>query len=240
MKINDLEKAKTDFILLAVHQLKTSVASVKWSLKMFLDGDFGKIDKEQKDVIQRLYKRNDALISLIDNLLDATKIEDGAYSYNKTLVDVQALVQSVIAYFQDKIKSKKIKVEFKKPPQRLPKIMLDKEKIESAIQNLFDNALKYTNIGGNIRISLEGDGKDIKFQVKDSGIGIPKNQQAKVFSKFFRAVNANKIENSGSGLGLFIAKKIIEDHNGSIWFESEENKGSTFYFTLPVDTEKLE
>ncbi len=237
MKINDSEKAKNDFILSAAHQLKTSAASIKWSLKMFLDGDFGKINEEQKDVMQRLYKKNEALISLIDNLLNAAKIEEGAYSYNRTLVDIQELVQSAIIYFQDKIKSKRIKVEFKKPRQKLPKIMLDKKKIESVVQNLFDNALKYTSIGGNIYIFLESDGKNIKFQIKDSGIGIPKNQQAKIFNKFFKAANENKIDSNGFGLGLFIAKKIIEGHNGSIWFESKENKGSAFYFTLPIDTE---
>jgi len=230
-----LEKTKADFILSVVHQLKTSVSSAKWSFKMFLSGDFGKISKEQKDVIERLYKRNEALIYLINNLLDAMKIEEGVYFYNKTLVDIQDIIQSVIVYFQDKIKSKKIKIEFKKPSERLPRIMIDKEKIESVVQNLFDNALKYTGEGGIVRIFLETDGKNTEFQIKDSGIGIPKDQQPKVFSKFFRAANANKIETSGSGLGLFIAKKIIEDHNGSIWFESEENKGSAFYFTLPTE-----
>ncbi len=229
------EKMKTNFILSVAHQLKTSAASVKWSTKMFLSGDFGKINKEQKDVIGRLYKRNDALIFLIDNLLDAEKIEDRAYSYKKTLIDVQDLVQSAIIYFQDKIRSKKIKVKFEKPQQRLPKIMIDKEKIGSVIQSLFDNALKYTGIGGSMYVFLEGDEKNIKFQIKDSGIGIPKEQQSEIFNKFFRAANANKIETNGSGLGLFIAKKIVEDHNGSIWFESEENKGSIFSFTLPIE-----
>ncbi len=202
---------------------------------MFLSGDFGKISKEQKDVMSRLYKKNDALISSVENLSNATKIEDGFYSYNKTSVDIQNIIQSAIIYFRDEIKSKKIKFEFKKSRDKLPKIMLDKEKIESVVENLFDNALNYTNIGGNIFVSLEGGEKNIKFQIKDSGIGIPKDQQAKIFSKFFRAENANRIEANGSGLGLFIAKKIIEDHNGKIWFESEENKGSAFYFTIPVE-----
>lgn len=231
-----MEKMKTDFLLSAVHQLKTSVASVKWSVKMFLSGDFGKISKEQKDVAERLYKRNDALISLIDRLLDTAKIEDSVYSYKKTLIDLQDLVQSAVIYFQDKIRSKGIKVKFDKPVKGLPKIMADKEKIGSVIQNLFDNALKYTNTGGSILVGLESEKDGIKFKIKDSGIGIPKNQQPKIFNKFFRAANANKIETNGSGLGLFIAKKVIEDHGGSIWFESEENKGSAFFFILPWDT----
>src|SRR3989338_9806182 len=232
---SSLEKIKNDFILSAVHQLKTSVASVKWSVKMFLSGDFGKISKEQKDVAKRLYERNDALIFLIDNLLDAAKIEDGAFFYKKTLIDVQDIVESAIIFFQDKIKGKEIKVKFEKPLQRLPKIIVDKEKIRSVIQNLFDNALKYTNVCGSINVFLKSDQNSIKFQIKDSGIGIPMEQQSKIFNKFFRAANANNIETNGSGLGLFIAKKIIEDHGGSIWFESEESKGSAFFFTLPIE-----
>ncbi|MEK7562456.1 MAG: PAS domain-containing sensor histidine kinase, partial [Patescibacteria group bacterium] len=230
-----LEKTKNDFILSAVHQLKTSVASAKWSLKMFLSGDFGNINKEQKDVIGRLYKRNDGLVFSINNLLDATKIEDGVYAYNKNLADIQEIVESVVLYFKDKIKSKKIKFEFERPSERFPKIMIDKEKIESVIQNLLDNALKYTGNGGEIKVSLKINDKNIEFRIGDSGIGIPNSQQGKIFSKFFRAGNANKMEATGSGLGLFIAKNIIEDHNGSIRFESEENKGSVFVFTLPIE-----
>ena len=234
-RVKLLEKEKNDFILSAAHQLKTAISSVKWSLKMFIDGDFGKVREEQKDVMKRLYERNNSSVFLIESLLDAIKIEDGAYVYSKTSVDIQDIVKSVTAYFQDKIKSKKIKVIFKKPANGFSKIMLDKEKIESAVQNLFDNAIKYTGAGGVIEISLEDSGEDIEFKIKDSGIGIPKVEQPKIFNKFFKSANANKIEANGSGLGLFIAKKIIEDHGGNIWFDSEENKGSAFYFTLPIE-----
>lgn len=229
-----LEKEKNDFIISVAHQIKTAISSAKWSLKMFLDGDFGQSNKEQADVIKRLYKINDSSFFLIESLLDATKIEDGVYVYNKTLVDMQDIVQGMIDYFQDKIKDKNIKVKFKKPANRFEKLMLDKVKIESVVLNLFDNALKYTKTGGVIEVFLEKKGDSIEFQIKDSGIGIPKDQQSKIFRKFFRAENANKIESTGTGLGLFIAKKIIEGHGGKLWFESEENKGSAFYFTLPT------
>lgn len=229
-----LEKEKNDFIISIAHQIKTAISSAKWSLKMFLDGDFGQTNKEQADVIKRLYKINDSSFFLIESLLDATKIEDGVYTYNKTLADIQDIVQGMMNYFQDKIKDKNIKVKFKKPANRLEKLMLDKAKIESVVLNLFDNALKYTKTGGVIEVSLEKKGDNIEFKIKDSGIGIPKDQQAKIFKKFFRAENANKIESTGTGLGLFIAKKIIEGHGGRLWFESEEDKGSAFYFTLPT------
>lgn len=232
---NLLDKMRTDFMLSSVHRLKTSATSTKWSLKMFLTGDFGKMNSEQKEVMEKLYKRNSMLIALADNLLGATKIEDGAFTFQKTFVDVHEIVQSAIIYFQDEIKSKKIKFTFKEPAVKLPEIMADKDKIESVVTNLFDNSLKYTDIGGSIEVFLFAGERDIKFVIKDTGIGIPGDQQSKIFTKFFRASNANKIEANGSGIGLFLAKKIVEGHGGNIWFESEENKGSVFHFTIPVE-----
>jgi len=233
-KEKTFEREKNEFLLSTIHRLKTSMSSVKWLVKMFLSGDFGKLDKGQEAVMKKLYERNESVFPLISDLLNATKIEEGAYIYKKTSVDIQELVQSSVAYFKDKIKSKKIKLEFKKPAHKLPKIMADKEKIESVVQNLFDNALKYTPAKGKMSISLESSEKEIEFSIADSGIGIPEYEQSKIFSKFFRAKNANKIDTDGSGLGLFIAKKIIEDHKGSIGFESKEGEGSRFYFTLPL------
>jgi signal transduction histidine kinase len=229
-----VKKEKTDFLLSYIHQLKTSATSAKWSLKMFLSGDFGKISKEQKSVMEMLYKRNDDLISLVENLLSSIKIENGKYFYRKTLEDIMAITQSVVAHFKNEIKSKKIKFEFNEPGYNLPKIMVDREKMEFVLENLFDNSFKYTEKGGKVSALLEKDGKNIKFSIKDSGVGIPAKQQDKIFGKFFRAENANKINANGSGIGLFVAKKIIEDHHGKIWFESEEGKGSIFYFTLPI------
>ena len=116
----------------------------------------------------------------------------------------------------------------------MPKVRVDIEKISLAIQNLLDNAIRYNTIGGEIELALKKKDSEIEFSIRDTGIGIPKNQQQRIFTKFFRAPNALKLETEGSGLGLFIAKNIIEAHGGRIWFESEEGSGTTFYFTLPV------
>jgi len=229
-----LKKEKTDFLLSYIHQLKTSATSAKWSLKMFLSGDFGKVTKEQKSVMQMLYKKNDDLISLVENLLNSIKIENGKYFYKKTLEDIIAITQAVVVQFRDEIKSKKIKFEFNRPDYDLPKIMVDREKMEFVLENLFDNSFRYTGTGGKVSVLLERDGKNVRFSIKDSGIGIPEKQQDKIFGKFFRAENANKINANGSGIGLFVAKKIVEDHHGKIWFESKEGGGSVFYFTLPI------
>ncbi len=116
----------------------------------------------------------------------------------------------------------------------MPQVSIDVEKVKLAIQNLFENAIHYTPSGGKILISLESKDKQVQFSIKDTGIGIPEDQQHRVFSKFFRASNVLRKETEGTGLGLFIAKNIIEAHNGKIWFESKEDKGSTFYFTIPT------
>lgn len=228
------KKQRADFILSSAHKLKTSMVSAKWSLKMLLSGDFGKISKEQKNLAERLYKNNENLIFLAEGLIQAEKFEENSFALNRVPVDINQLVQFVISGFKDEIKNKKIKVKFEKLQARLPELMLDKEKIEASVQNLFDNALRYTEAGGSISVSLDISGKNLRFKISDTGIGIPQHQQPKIFSKFFRASNASRADVSGSGIGLFIAKKNIEDHGGKIWFKSEDGAGSRFYFTLPI------
>ena len=231
-KIN--EKIKKDFVLLSIHKLKTPLSSIKLSLGMLLDGSFGKVSNEQKDIIKKIYQRNNMLIYLVNDLLNIVKIEGKARFQNKILVDFENLIQSVIDYNQEEIKKKKIVFKFKRPEIKLQNIILDKEEVFLAIQNIFDNAVKYTLIGGEIMISLGSDSKNLNFKIQDSGIGIPEYEKEKLFTKFFRGSNAMKTETTGSGLGLFIAKDIIEKNHGKIWFESKENKGSIFFVTFPI------
>lgn len=223
-----------DFIYFIVHQLSMPLSSIKLSLEMLLDGSFGEINKEQRDVIEKIHQRNKMLIYLVQDLLNVAKIEEGKYSYNKRLVDVEDLIRFIITSSQEEIKRKKIKFKFEKPEIKFPKITLDIDKICLVIQNIVDNAVRYTPVGGEIIISLKIDEKELEFKIKDSGIGIPEYQKEKIFTKFFRGDNAIKKESIGFGLGLFIAKNIIEEHNGKIWFESKEGQGSTFFFTIPI------
>jgi len=232
-----VERLKTEFVSLSAHQLRTPLSAIKWSLRMILDGDLGEITKEQREFIEKVYKSNERMINLINDLLDVTRIEEGRYLYKPVLTEIEPIIQSVINSYRGEIEKKKLKFEFKKPKEKLPKVRVDVEKIGLAIQNLLENAIRYTPEGGQITVSLTLVEKSIEFSIKDSGIGIPKNQQERVFTKFFRAPNAMKMEPEGSGLGLFITKNIIEAHGGKIWFESEEGKGTTFYFTLPVREE---
>ena len=229
-----VEKTKNEFVSIAAHQLRTPLSAIKWTMRMLLDKDLGEITEEQKNFIEKAYKSNEKMIRLINDLLDLSKIEEGRYLYEHTPCQIKNIVQSVIDYYQEIIDKKKLKIKFNTPKKKLPQVIVDKEKIKLAIQNLLDNAIKYTLSHGEIIISLKYAKKEIEFSIKDTGIGIPKDQQKRIFSKFFRTVETTKMETDGTGLGLFIAKNIIKAHKGKIWFDSLEAKGTTFYFTLPI------
>ncbi len=235
-----VERMKTEFVSLTAHQLRTPLSAIKWTLKMVLDGDLGKITKEQVEFLERTYNSNERMISLINDLLNVTRIEEGRYLYKPILAQFEDLVEEIVNNYKPEIKRKNIKFQFEKPERKVPKVKIDMEKMRLAITNLLDNAIRYTLPKGKVTVSLKYEEKKIKFSVEDFGIGIPKDQQKRLFTKFFRGANAIRIETEGSGLGLFLAKNIVEAHGGEIWFESEENKGSTFGFTLPVGKELKE
>lgn len=228
-----IKRKKVDFASLVSHQFKNLLTEIKISLKMMQSGDFGRVNKEQKDILEKVLERNKKLISLLDDLLDIKRIEEKGHVHKIELIDVEDLIESLINIEQDEIKNKKIEFTFQKlTPHK--KIKLDKEKMYVALQNVFNNAIKYTPICGRVTVSLSQVGNMMEITFQDSGIGIPENQKEHLFTKFFRASNAIKMEKIGSGLGLFIAKNIIEAHHGKIWFESKDGEGTTFFIKLPV------
>tara|TARA_Y100000310_G_scaffold85265_1_gene82095 strand:+ start:10188 stop:12320 length:2133 start_codon:yes stop_codon:yes gene_type:complete len=229
-----VEKMKTEFVSIAAHQLRTPLSITKWAIKMLLAEDLGEIPKKQKDVLSRADQSNDRMIDLINDLLNITKIEEGRYIYKPILSDLKEVTQFVVDSLKESIKTYKVEVDFQKPIKKLPKIKIDVVKVKLAIQNILDNAIRYSPEGGKVTVSLKYDKKEIEFSVKDNGIGIPKKYQPRIFTKFFRGINAVRKETEGSGLGLYIAKNIIEAHGGRIWFESQENNGATFHFALPI------
>ncbi|MDP3995743.1 MAG: ATP-binding protein [bacterium] len=235
-----VEKIKTEFVSLAAHQLRTPLSAIKWTLRMLLDGDLGKITAEQGEFIEKTYQSNERMIALINDLLDITRIEEGRYLYRPTLADFEEVASSTAGFYQEPAARKKINIILKKPETKLPKISMDVEKVGLVVQNLLENAIKYTPAGGNIEASMgyDKDKKEIIFSVKDTGVGIPADQQSRVFTKFFRAANVMRMDTEGSGLGLFISKNIIEAHGGKIWFESKEGQGATFYISLPTEGKK--
>lgn len=231
-----VEEMKTDFVSIAAHQLRTPVSAIKWSLKMILDGDLGSIKKEQREFLEKAYESNDRMIRLINDLLNVSRIEESRFLYNIQKKDIKDIINNVINRSKTIVEKKGLELQFLFPKKKIPDIEVDVEKIELAIQNLLDNAITYTKPGGKVTISIDYKEpyKELLISIKDTGVGIPKDEQKRIFSKFFRGSNAIKIDTDGSGLGLFIVKNIIEAHNGKIWFESKEGKGTTFYFTLPI------
>jgi PAS domain S-box-containing protein len=231
------QEIKSRFIALAAHQLRTPSSAVKWSMKMLLAGEMGELTLKQKETIEKTYKTNEKMIALINDLLDITKIEEGRYISKKVLADILEVIKSAIELSQDMIDRKSIKFSFKTPRMPIPKIMLDKERMKMAIGNILDNAVKYTPAKGKISILLKIKKEEVEIQIKDNGIGIPYNEQKNMFNIFHRGSNASKVDTEGTGLGLFVAKNIIEAHEGAIWFHSRVNKGTIFYLTVPIKEE---
>ena len=230
-----VQKLKTEFVSIAAHQLRTPLSAIKWTLTTILDGDLGKINKEQKEYLQKTNLSNERMINLVDDLLNLSRIEEGRYVQKNDFFKLEEIVRDVVDSLDIKANKKNIKFNFKEPAN-MPEVLADKEKIRLVVQNLLDNAVNYSFDGKEIFISLSknDDKNEIEFKIENVGIGIPKNQQKRIFTKFFRAENAVKAETVGSGLGLFINKNIIESHKGRIWFESGKNKKTAFYFTIPV------
>ena len=231
-----VERLKTEFVAIAAHQLRTPLSAIKWTLRMFLDGDIGHVSEVQSEFLQKTYDSNERMINLVNDLLNVTRIEEGKFLQKIEKCDVIELLQEVIKSEADAIAKKNLKFSLILPDKNAPSVNVDKEKIVLAIKNLLENAVNYTKNG---EITLSGaydiDQKRFLIKVQDTGIGIPKEQHERVFSRFFRSSNALKTETEGTGLGLFISKNIIESHGGKIWFESVEGKGTTFYLTLPID-----
>ncbi len=230
-----IERMKTEFVSLAAHQLRTPLSAIKWALRMVLDEESKNINQEQRELLERTYQSNERMIDLINDLLNVARIEEGRFLYEPADASPEEIADSVIDSLKEKAESRNIKLVFRKPASPLPFVKMDKEKINIALTNLITNAINYTHRDGEITVELLSDAKSVKFRVQDNGVGIPKEEQNRIFTKFFRASNVVKMDTSGTGLGMFITKNIVEAHGGKIWFESEENKGTTFHFTLPIN-----
>jgi PAS domain S-box-containing protein len=228
-----INKMKSEFITIAAHQLRTPLTGIKWSLEMINTGTI--TEEEEKEFLDKAYQSNERMIKLVNSLLIVSHLDEGRFVYKFFEIQIENLIQEIIENFKIQIKNKAIKCIFDKPKIPLSKTKVDLEKIQMVLENLIDNAIKYTPQNGKIIISLKENNNKIEVSIKDSGMGISKENQERLFTKFFRSTEALKIETSGSGLGLFIAKNIIEAHGGQIWVKSKEGRGSTFYFTLPID-----
>lgn len=233
-RLTEMDKTKTEFISVASHQLRTPLSGIKGYLSMLIEGDFGVLKSNQKKIIKELFENNERLVRLVNVFLNISRIESGRLKLDKKTVQLEGLVHSAVHQMETAAKNKDLKLEFFGSKEKLPEIEADPDKMMDVILNLIDNAIKYTLRGG-IKVGMELAGNKIRVQVADTGVGITQEQLQKLFNKFTRGEGANKMNTTGSGLGLFIAKKIVEMHGGKIWGESEgQGKGTKFIFELPV------
>lgn len=228
-----IDNLKSEFISIAAHQLRTPLSAIKWVIKMLLDGDAGALSLEQQELLNKGYKSNERIIRLVNDLLDVSRIEEGKFGFEFKKTDFSEVLSAAISSVEDLIKKSNLELTVEKP-DKLPKIFLDKERMIMVMQNLLSNAVKYTPEYGKIKISIQFDTKFLYVKIKDQGVGIPKKELPKIFTKFFRATNVVRIQTEGTGLGLFIVKNIIVKHNGTISLKSEEGRGTEVSFSLPI------
>lgn len=233
-ELREVDRLKSEFVAVAAHQLRTPLSGLKWALDMFLQGEVGTLTNEQRTVLLKSYESNDRMIKLVNDLLNVDRLELGRLPLRFVPTNLLDLLNNVLYEVVPQVNRRQLQITFKNQPTTMPLVSVDQEKMRLVFQNLLENAVNYTMPGGHIDMGVVVRPKDLLFTVADNGIGIPKEQQPYIFNRFFRAKNAIKIETDGSGLGLFIAKGIIEKHGGKIWLESNLGQGTTFSFTIPI------
>lgn len=233
----ETERMRSDFISTVSHQLRTPLSAMKWFVEILLDEDAGKLKNEQIDIIKEIKISNQNMINFVNQMLSVSRIENEDFAINPEAINLEDSINEFIDEILPITKEKKQKLVFKGIEDKSLEIKIDKNLLRNIIHNLLVNASRYTPDNGEISLNVKKRDKDnLLFVVKDNGIGIPKKDYGKLFKKFSRAENAIKYEASGSGLGLYIIKSILDLIGGKIWFESQENKGTAFFFTLPIDS----
>ncbi|MDD5068571.1 MAG: HAMP domain-containing sensor histidine kinase [Candidatus Pacebacteria bacterium] len=227
--------AKGDFATILVHQLRTPLAGIKWTLSGVLKGDLGPLNDEQMKVLEKCYEDNDNTIAIVNDILSLDTLKSGKFQYNYEETQVVDLISNIVTSFLPLAERYGIDLVFETEGLSLPPLVVDPNKIHTILQNLIENAVTYSKPGTKISVKLVPGKDEFTVSVSDQGIGISKEEQPKIFSEFFRAKNAIKQRRDGIGLGLYIIKNVLEGQGGKIWFESEEGKGTTFFFTIPTN-----
>lgn len=229
-----ISRMKSDFLSIAAHQLRTPLSGIKWAIDALVTGSLGEISKEQTVLLRKTGGKVEALILLIKDLLDVVRIEEGKFGYHFTEGQIAYILEQAYQEALPYAEEKNITFNLKPPKKNLPNILFDERNIRYAVDVLIENAINYTLPGGTIDMELGETKKHISVSIKDTGIGIPELELGRLFTKFFRASNAIRMQTEGNGLGLFIVKNVIDRHGGKIMVQSKQGQGSTFFFTLPI------
>ena len=231
-QLRHLDEVKDEFISMASHQLRTPLTSVKGYISMLLDGDVGTVTPQQQKVLSEAYNSSERMVRLIADFLNVSRLQTGKFIIEKTRVDVKKLVEHEVANLKIMASSRDMTLDLTVPENALW-LEADEAKLREVVMNFIDNAMYYSPAGSLIKIELKQRGDTLEFTVKDKGIGVPEAEQAQLFHKFYRATNARRQRPDGTGVGLYLARRVMTAHGGKMIFASREGKGSTFGFSLP-------
>lgn len=229
----EIDKTKTEFVSLASHQLRTPLTAINWYVEMLLAGDAGVLSEEQRSFMEEISNGNQRMVALVNALLNVSRIDLGTFAIDPSPTNLVEISDNIIEELSPLINTKKTHI-IKKYEKYVPLINADPQLTRIVFQNLLSNAVKYTPNEGTVEIDIAKVESEIHIRVKDTGYGIPKKQQSKIFTKLFRADNVVERETDGTGLGLYIVKSIVEQSGGKIWFESKEDDGTIFYVIFPL------
>jgi signal transduction histidine kinase len=227
------DELKDDFLSIASHQMRTPISAINGYASILNSGDAGKLNKDQQKFAKIIQESTKRLSYLINDFLTISRLKSGKFSIEKSLTNLKEMLKGEADNLEGQFEAKEIELKLHIDSGIEP-IQADESKLRQVMMNLIDNAMHYTPAGGKVDVTLKKVGNLIVFEVKDSGIGVPKEDQSDLFSKMFRASNAKKMRPDGTGLGLYLAKKVIIGHNGHIIFKSAEGEGSTFGFKIPI------
>lgn len=232
-KERQIDKAKTEFVSLASHQLRTPLSTINWYVEMLLSLDVGRLTPKQRQYSREVYHASQRMVSLVNALLNVSRLELGTFAVEPELVDITKIAKSCLKDLKPQILKKKLIVS-ERYDGGISLVKVDPKLLAIIFQNFLSNSVKYTKSGGKIGLTINKEKDNVLIEVSDTGIAIPVSQQKDVFGKLFRADNARKVDPDGSGLGLYIVKEIINYVGGKVWFESSERKGTTFHVSLPL------
>ena len=230
----EASRLKSEFISIVSHQLRSPLSNLKWALEVLIDRRFGDLSQKQEEYLKIVQENSGRMGELITELLMVSRIEQGRLPLNKTKFSLAELTKQVIDELKLLAEASNIVIKFE-APDSLPLAFGDIQMVKVVVENLLDNAIRYIKGKGDIGIKIKNTGGILLFEIKDTGVGIPENDQHHIFQKFFRSQNALKYQTQGSGLGLHITKSIVVKSGGKIWFKSKEDEGTTLWFTLPTN-----